>query len=218
EEFLVLLDGLDDETTLLAIGEKMRASVCSRPVAVPGGEVVPTISAGAVIVPPAATSMREVMLTVDGGLYAAKASGRNRVIVAGSQEAAADPGELSVRIEETLPMSIDAPALARHAIGPIKHRVSSDLYDRTAFVVSELVAGGLVDGSGEGIEIQAEFVDGRVALQVTSPGMGAHASEGQGMRLVRQMVDSIELDTTDRRRVLCQLGEHTVMAAAGATA
>ena len=38
-------DGLDDEQTLLAIGEKLRTSVCHRPVAVPGGEVVPTISA-----------------------------------------------------------------------------------------------------------------------------------------------------------------------------
>ena len=75
EEFLVVLDGLDDEQTLLAIGEKVRTSVCNRPVAVPGGEVVPTISAGAVIVPPGGMSLREALLTVDGALYAAKGSG-----------------------------------------------------------------------------------------------------------------------------------------------
>ena len=213
EEFLVVLDGLDDEQTLLAIGEKLRTSVCHRPVAVPGGEVVPTISAGAVIVPPGGMSLREALLTVDGALYAAKGSGRNRVILAGSAEAAADPGMFAVRINESLPMSIEAPALARHAISPIKHRVSADLYDRTALVVSELVAGGIVDGSAGEIELHAECQDGRVTLQVSSPGSGT-AADGQGMRLVRQLVDSIGTEVTDRRSVRCSLGEEQPAATA----
>jgi diguanylate cyclase (GGDEF)-like protein len=213
EEFLVVLDGLDDERTLLAIGEKVRTSVCNRPVAVPGGEVVPTISAGAAIVPPGSMSLREALLTVDGALYAAKGSGRNRVILAGSAEAAADPGMFAVRIDESLPMSIEAPALARHAISPIKHRVSADLYDRTALVVSELVAGGIVDGSAGEIELHAECQDGRVTLQVSSPGSGT-AADGQGMRLVRQLVDSIGTEVTDRRSVRCSLGEEQPAATA----
>jgi diguanylate cyclase (GGDEF)-like protein len=205
EEFLVVLDGLDDEETLLAIGEKVRASVCSRPVSVPGGEVVPTISAGAMIMPPDGMSLREALLTVDGALYAAKGSGRNRVILAGSVEAAADQAAVAVRIEESLPMSIEAPALARHAISPMKHRISADLYDRTALVVSELVAGGILDGSVGEIELRAECLEGRVTLQVSSPGSGS--SDGRSMRLVRQLVDSIGTEVTDRRRVRCSLGE-----------
>ncbi|MGE0069362.1 MAG: diguanylate cyclase [Thiomonas sp.] len=79
EEFLLILDGTD-EAEAQRIAERLRAAVCARPIALPGGGVVAlTVSIG--MAPSRADDVRtaDVLVRADRALYCAKATGRNRV-------------------------------------------------------------------------------------------------------------------------------------------
>jgi diguanylate cyclase (GGDEF)-like protein len=213
EEFLILFSEVSDEQTLMNIAEKVRHAVGGRPVFVDEVEITATISAGALLVEEGYRSLREVLLLLDDGLYAAKGAGRNRVRLAGPgrtdwrRDIAAEP----LRIEESLPVSLEAPARARHAVVQLRHRMSPDLYDRTVLVVSELVANGVISSDRDGsIDLVTEWRDGRVVVEVTSPTAALEAPtilDPRGMRLVEQLSESIGTTTTDRTSVRCSLSE-----------
>jgi len=80
EEFCVVAPGLESESAVAALGERLRLAIAERPVTLPGGLVVPvTISVGAALVTPDDGSAEHALDFADRALYAAKRQGRNRL-------------------------------------------------------------------------------------------------------------------------------------------
>jgi diguanylate cyclase (GGDEF)-like protein len=83
EEFAVVLTGTDP-VGAVAVAENLRAAVAGEGLAHPEGGVV-TISVGtASAVPDARSNVASLVAAADRALYAAKRSGRNRVVAAGA--------------------------------------------------------------------------------------------------------------------------------------
>lgn len=81
EEFAVLMPDTDVAQVELA-GERLRAAVAARPIALPSGEqIAVTLSAGAALLV-AGEESDHLMQRADAALYEAKAGGRNRVRLA----------------------------------------------------------------------------------------------------------------------------------------
>ncbi|GAA4605040.1 diguanylate cyclase (GGDEF)-like protein [Actinoplanes octamycinicus] len=84
EEFAVLLPGVGPET-VAAITGSIHRGVCTAPFAI-GDDLLlsVTVSVGVACLPEQATEVTELTRIADQALYAAKAAGRNRVVVAGA--------------------------------------------------------------------------------------------------------------------------------------
>jgi diguanylate cyclase (GGDEF)-like protein len=82
EEFLVVLPGVSTQAAA-EIAERVRAAVADTPIAIPGGEVTVTLSAGVAVTPGGLVDPDPLLAAADGGLYEAKRGGRNRVVAAG---------------------------------------------------------------------------------------------------------------------------------------
>jgi diguanylate cyclase (GGDEF)-like protein len=78
EEFAVLLPSSDLDAAV-AVAERLRALVASRPVAYDGAHIACTISAGVAVCDGDAPGLDGLMKRADQALYAAKAAGRDRV-------------------------------------------------------------------------------------------------------------------------------------------
>jgi len=84
EEFLIVVPAVD-ASGAVALAERIRRNVESRPVGAPPGDVSVTVSLGvAVSTHPKQTDARELLRLADEALYRAKNSGRNRVELATS--------------------------------------------------------------------------------------------------------------------------------------
>jgi len=82
EEFAVLLPGATG-AELARVGERVRRGIANTPIAVDRETVVTvTVSIGAALLPDHVDTSADLTLTADRALYAAKESGRNRVISA----------------------------------------------------------------------------------------------------------------------------------------
>ena len=82
EEFAVLLPGASG-AELVGVGERVRRGIANTPIAVDRETLVTvTVSIGAAMLPDHVESTTELTLTADRALYAAKESGRNRLITA----------------------------------------------------------------------------------------------------------------------------------------
>ena len=80
DEFVVLIDGAD-VAGAVAVGEKLRAA-CEAPVTLRGGEsVLVSASIGIAMMPADASTGTDLVRAADSAMYAAKASGRNRIRV-----------------------------------------------------------------------------------------------------------------------------------------
>lgn len=81
EEFAVLLEDLPaDEVTALA--ERLRHAVSAAPVPTPLADIAVQVSIGAAARRPADATLEDLLGRVDRALYAAKAAGRNRIVLA----------------------------------------------------------------------------------------------------------------------------------------
>ncbi|MFB9719888.1 GGDEF domain-containing protein [Planobispora longispora] len=81
EEFAVLVPQSTPEG-LVRLAERIRAAVAAEPVTVDGSvHVSVTVSVGGAAMPPHARTVEDLVQTADGALYAAKHSGRNRVLI-----------------------------------------------------------------------------------------------------------------------------------------
>ncbi|MCW2638120.1 MAG: diguanylate cyclase [Dactylosporangium sp.] len=82
EEFAVLLPHSSD-ADLVAIGERVRRGIGTTPIAVDGETLITvTVSIGAALLPDHVETPAELTLTADRALYAAKESGRDRLVTA----------------------------------------------------------------------------------------------------------------------------------------
>jgi two-component system, cell cycle response regulator len=82
EEFAVLLPGATG-TELARVGERVRRGIANTPIAVDRETLVTvTVSIGAAMLPDHVDTTGDLTLTADRALYAAKESGRNRLITA----------------------------------------------------------------------------------------------------------------------------------------
>lgn len=80
EEFAALLSGTEGESSIVS-AERIRAAVAATPVRTEGKEISVTTSIG-IAHAEDATTADELIREADGALYAAKAQGRNRVVLA----------------------------------------------------------------------------------------------------------------------------------------
>jgi diguanylate cyclase (GGDEF)-like protein len=78
DEFLVVLAELQDGAEALSVAEKIRASL-EGPIVLDGHSLVATFSIGAAILPEDGTDFDTLLKHADLAMYAAKATGRNRV-------------------------------------------------------------------------------------------------------------------------------------------
>lgn len=83
EEFALLLPGADGDSAQTLL-EDLRRGFQAAATLVGGHPVDATLSAGVAFSPAGDMSVTDLMRQADGALYAAKAGGRNRVVVAGS--------------------------------------------------------------------------------------------------------------------------------------
>jgi diguanylate cyclase (GGDEF)-like protein len=82
EEFAVLLPGATGDE-LARVGERVRRGIANTPIAVDRETLVTvTVSIGAAVLPDHVDSCTDLTLTADRALYAAKESGRNRLVTA----------------------------------------------------------------------------------------------------------------------------------------
>lgn len=81
EEFLIVLPGCD-QTSAVAVAERMRQVINEAEIATPTGKVPITVSLGVVIGEGPSIDADELIKTADAALYRAKREGRNRVEVA----------------------------------------------------------------------------------------------------------------------------------------
>lgn len=80
EEFAVLLPRTNCEVAL-AIAERLRQGVCSRPIDTPAGDLAVTASVGVASLTEPLRSLDELLQRADQALYEAKNTGRNRCVV-----------------------------------------------------------------------------------------------------------------------------------------
>jgi diguanylate cyclase (GGDEF)-like protein len=80
EEFLIVLPGCDEAATL-SLAERLRHSVAAAPIDLEGGPVPITLSVGVAFWSGGVIDTDALLRRADAGLYAAKRSGRNRVVV-----------------------------------------------------------------------------------------------------------------------------------------
>ena len=81
EEFVVVMPGADQDDAMLA-AERLRAAVESAVFNAPSGEPLPlTVSVGIGCAAGRTTTPEALLNTADTALYAAKAAGRNRVMM-----------------------------------------------------------------------------------------------------------------------------------------
>jgi two-component system, cell cycle response regulator len=86
EEFAVIVPQVD-AASLLAIAERVRANIEKLPAPKDGAPV--TVSIGAALYPHDGADRESLFRTADERLYAAKAAGRNRVVLGTKPRAAA---------------------------------------------------------------------------------------------------------------------------------
>jgi diguanylate cyclase (GGDEF)-like protein len=84
EEFCVLLPHTEHEGALLA-AERLRQSVCERPINWGNAAVTVTISMGLVCASDPHESLQSLLRRADDALYQAKTGGRNMVVSAGQR-------------------------------------------------------------------------------------------------------------------------------------
>jgi len=94
EEFAVLLENTSEEAAA-EVAERLRASIEASPLPLERGEIVLMVSVGvASFFPDSSDDLDDLMVFADKALYAAKASGRNRVCCYSTLEAnGASPGD-----------------------------------------------------------------------------------------------------------------------------
>lgn len=86
EEFAVLLPGVERDSDLHSIGERVRRAVSAEPFANAGRRLAITVSLGGSRSAAGGTTPEEIMAAADQALYRAKHAGRNRVeLIAGDQ-------------------------------------------------------------------------------------------------------------------------------------
>ena len=82
EEFLIVVPGCDEQG-VLAAADRIRLSICEKPVTTPDAIISVTISLGAAATNPAQkTDIKALIHIADAALYTAKGRGRNRVELA----------------------------------------------------------------------------------------------------------------------------------------
>jgi two-component system, cell cycle response regulator len=82
EEFAILLPNTTPEQ-LTVVGERIRQGIATTPIAVSATTLVTvTVSVGCAVMPAHCDTAENLVLAADGALYAAKESGRNRVVSA----------------------------------------------------------------------------------------------------------------------------------------
>jgi diguanylate cyclase (GGDEF)-like protein len=82
EEFAILLPNTTPEQ-VSTVGERIRRGIAITPIAVTGTTLATlTVSIGCAVMPAHCETAEELVLTADRALYAAKESGRNRVVTA----------------------------------------------------------------------------------------------------------------------------------------
>lgn len=91
EEFAVLLRGIPPAHAFAA-AERLREAVARVALRVGDQTIAPTASVGVACLRPEDTDFDQVLVRADRALYQAKAEGRNRVVMAGADEAPAPPG------------------------------------------------------------------------------------------------------------------------------
>jgi diguanylate cyclase (GGDEF)-like protein len=83
EEFLLVLPRMDIDSAAQR-AEELRATMETTPVELPLGSIPVTVSLGVAVCPADGTSAETLIAAADAALYAAKAAGRNRVVVSGA--------------------------------------------------------------------------------------------------------------------------------------
>jgi diguanylate cyclase (GGDEF)-like protein len=87
EEFLVVLPGAPAPVAA-EVAERVRRAIAGSPIAVAGGELALTLSAGVAAAPAGLVDPDPLLAAADDALYEAKRSGRDRVVVAAAIEPA----------------------------------------------------------------------------------------------------------------------------------
>jgi diguanylate cyclase (GGDEF)-like protein len=215
EEFLVVVDGIEDDDALFAAAEKIRMAVQQVSLEAAGTRVRPTVSVGAIRLPRPGVSVGTALMAVDRALYAAKEAGRDRTCIAGRERAeitAPDP-PADGRIVRSLPVDLAAPALAREAMQSLREAVPNDLFERTILVVSELVAHSVVHGAGAGqIDLSVQWRGDRVVIDVGKPAAASETAQSllsgvddQALDIADQLSSTLELLVEDTTSIHCEI-------------
>ncbi|MDX6594199.1 MAG: hypothetical protein QOJ13_3395 [Gaiellales bacterium] len=215
EEFLVVVDGIEDDAALLAAAEKVRLAVHQVSVPVNGSQIRPTVSVGGMRLPLSGVSVGAALMAVDGALYAAKEGGRDRTMLVGSERSPAAFSEPPAdgHIVRTLPVDVAAPALAREAVQSLRQAVPNDLFERTVLVVSELVAHSVVHGAGAGqIDLSVQWRGDRIVIDVGKPAATSETAralldgvDGQALDIADQLSSTLELLVEDTTSIHCEI-------------
>jgi diguanylate cyclase (GGDEF)-like protein len=215
EEFLVVVDGIEDDAALFAAAEKVRMAVQQVSLPVKGSAIRPTVSVGAMRLPRPGVSVGAALMAVDRALYAAKEGGRDRTCLAGAERAviASSVPPADGRIVRSLPVDLAAPALARQAVQSLKEAVPNDLFERTVLVVSELVAHSVVHGAGGGqIDLSVQWRGDRMVIDVGKPAAASETAQallagtdGQALDIADQLSSTLELLVEDTTSIHCEI-------------
>jgi hypothetical protein len=214
EEFLVVVDGIEDDAALFAAAEKVRLAVHQVAVQVNGSQIRASVSVGGMRLPRPGVSVGAALMAVDGALYAAKEAGRDRTSLVGSERttSASEP-PADGRIMRTLPVDLAAPGLAREAVQPLRQAVPHDLFERTVLVVSELVAHSVVHGAGAGqIDLSVQWRGDRMVIDVGKPAAASQTAQallanidGQALDIADQLSSTLELLVEDTTSIHCEI-------------
>ena len=107
----------------------------------------------------------------------------------------------AVKLELKLPVSLEAPAKARHSLDRLAGNVAPEVLDKVRLLVSELVTNSVRHadlGPNDWVTLEVETQMGGVRVEVTDPGPGferqtvvhdPHRTSGWGLYLVDQLSD-----------------------------